>query len=97
MSRLISKSLCVACALAISGSAFAQDMLIRNAKVHTATSRGTLENADVLVRNGRISAVGQGLQAGSATVVDAGGRALTPACRIASGPPQALIRPSVIS
>lgn len=79
MNKSISKTLVAACALALSGTAFAQDMLIRNAKVHTATSRGTLENADVLVRNGRIAAVGQGLQGGSATVVDAGGRALTPA------------------
>ena len=79
MNRVISKSLVVACALALSGTAFAQDLLIRNAKVHTATSRGTLENTDVLVRDGRIAAVGQGLQGGNATVVDAGGRALTPA------------------
>ncbi|WP_237577793.1 amidohydrolase family protein [Noviluteimonas dokdonensis] len=57
----------------------AQDLLVRNAKVHTATSRGTLEHADVLVRNGRIAAVGANLQAGNATVVEANGRALTPA------------------
>ena len=38
----------------------AQDLLIRNATVHTATARGTLQNADVLVRDGRISAVGSG-------------------------------------
>ena len=79
MNGLLRKSLVFACAFALSGTALAQDLLIRNAKVHTATSRGTLENADVLVRNGRISAVGQGLQGGNATVVDAGGRALTPA------------------
>ncbi|WP_231734365.1 amidohydrolase family protein [Noviluteimonas gilva] len=57
----------------------AQDLLVRNAKVHTATSRGTLEHADVLVRNGRIAAIGTNLQAGDATVVEANGRALTPA------------------
>jgi len=81
MSRrsMFKAALASACLLALSGHAFAQDVLIRNAKVHTATSRGTLENADVLVRGGRISAVGQGLQAGNATVVDASGRALTPA------------------
>ena len=74
-----SKTLAVACALALSGTAMAQDLLVRNAKVHTATSRGTLEHADVLVRNGRIAAVGTNLQAGNATVVEANGRALTPA------------------
>lgn len=60
-------------------SSFAQDLLIRNATVHTATSRGTLQNADVLVRNGKIAAVGNGLAAGNAQVVDAQGRPLTPA------------------
>ncbi|HET7126638.1 MAG TPA: amidohydrolase [Lysobacter sp.] len=72
--------------LAASGIASAQDMpsspqalLIRNATVHTATARGTLQNADVLVKDGRIAAVGQGLAAGDATAIDAQGRPLTPA------------------
>src|SRR3546814_11069507 len=51
-----------ALALAFGGNAFAQDpgsdpgqaVLIRNATVHTATARGTLQGADVLVRDGRI-------------------------------------------
>lgn len=68
----------------VSTNAFAQDVLIRNATVHTATSRGTLQNADVLVRGGRIAAVGNGLSAGDAPasnvqIVDAQGRPLTPA------------------
>jgi len=80
MTRItMTKALVAACALALSGSVFAQDVLIQHAKVHTATARGTLENADVLVRNGRISAVGTGLAAGNATVIDAKGRELTPA------------------
>ena len=67
------------CALAsLPFAAPAQDLLIRNATVHTVTERGTLERADVLVRNGRIAAVGTGLAAAGATVVDANGRALTP-------------------
>ena len=65
--------------LALSGLASAQDVLIRNATVHTATARGTLQSADVLVRNGRIAAVGSGLVAGNAMVVDAQGKPLTPA------------------
>lgn len=68
-------------------SAFAQDpaaepapaLLIRNATVHTASARGTLQNTDVLVQGGRIAAIGSGLSATGAQIVDAGGRPLTPA------------------
>jgi len=60
------------------GNAAAQDLLIRNATVHTATAQGTLQGADVRVRDGRIAAVGQGLAADGATVVEAGGMPLTP-------------------
>ena len=63
----------------LSANASAQDLLIRNATVHTATSRGTLQHADVLVRGGRIAAVGSGLSAGTAQVIDAQGKPLTPA------------------
>jgi hypothetical protein len=60
-------------------SALAQDVLIRNARVHTATAQGTLEHADVLVGNGVIRAVGPGLLATpNAQVVDAKGLPLTP-------------------
>jgi hypothetical protein len=55
-------------------------VLIRNATVHTAGAQGTLRNADVLVGNGVIRAVGQGLAAtANAQVIDAQGRPLTPA------------------
>ncbi|MCL1635755.1 amidohydrolase family protein [Luteimonas sp. SX5] len=57
----------------------AQDLLIRNATVHTATTRGTLQNTDVLVRGGKIAAVGSNLQAGGVQAIDAQGRPLTPA------------------
>jgi hypothetical protein len=60
------------------GLTAAQDLLIRNATVHTATSQGTLKNTDVLVKNGRIAAIGQALSAGTATVVEANGKPLTP-------------------
>ena len=68
--------LCALAALPLAASA--QDLLIRNARVHTVTERGTLERTDVLVRNGRIAAVGTGLAAAGATVIDANGRPLTP-------------------
>ena len=66
--------------LLLAGPANAQDLLIRNATVHTATSQGTLQNADVLVQGGTIRAIGRGLSAtGNVQVVDAGGKSLTPA------------------
>lgn len=66
-------------ACAAGSAASAQDLLIRNARVHTASAAGTLADADVLVRGGRIAALGPGLAApAGATVIDAGGRALTP-------------------
>ena len=61
-------------------NAFAQDVLIRNATVHTAGSQGTLQNADVLVQGGVIRAVGANLQApASVSVVEANGKPLSPA------------------
>jgi hypothetical protein len=71
---------CVACVvLLLSDLALAQDVLIRGATVHTVSDRGVLENADVVIRAGRIETVGTGLTApAGATTVDARGRALTP-------------------
>lgn len=56
----------------------AQSVLIRGATVHTAGAQGSLQNTDVLVRNGRIAGIGAGLSAGDAQVVEANGRPLTP-------------------
>lgn len=59
-------------------TAIAQDVLIRNATVHTIT-QGSREQTDVLVRNGRIAAVGSGLEAPAGfEVVDATGMHLMP-------------------
>lgn len=65
-------------ALSLPAIAPAQDLLIRNATVHTLTERGTLEGTDVLVRGGRIASIGRGLAAAGATEIDARGRPLTP-------------------
>ncbi len=79
MSRLALKSLAVAALSFLALSASAQDLLIRNATVHTADARGTLENTDVLVRDSNIAAVGSGLTAPAGVqVVEAEGRRLTP-------------------
>jgi len=68
------------CALLAAGSVSAQDLLIRDATVHTATAQGTLQHGDVLVRGGVIRAVGSGLAApAGVAVVEARGRPLTPA------------------
>ena len=77
--RVLRATALALCAALAAQGAFAQDVLIRNATVHTATERGTLQGADVLVQGGKIAAVGHGLAAGSAQVVDAGGQPLTPA------------------
>jgi hypothetical protein len=65
--------------LMFAGAVQAQDVLIRHATVHTAGTRGTIKNADVLVQGGIIRAIGAGLPAPvGVPVFDAKGRALTP-------------------
>src|SRR5687768_14590416 len=53
------------------------DTLIRNATVLTIT-RGTLTNTDVLLRNGKIAAVGKNLNAENARVIDGTGKFVMP-------------------
>lgn len=53
------------------------DVLIKNATVMTA-SRGTLENTDILIRGGKIARIGKNLPAGTARVIDATGKFVTP-------------------
>lgn len=62
-----------------SGVASAQNVLIRNATVHTAGAQGTLRETDVLVRDGTIAAIGKQLSATGVETIDAQGRPLTPA------------------
>jgi hypothetical protein len=73
------RAILVAALLLVPALAGAQDFLIRGARVHTAGDAGTLAGADVLVRDGRIAAVGSNLAAPEgATVVEAKGRPVTP-------------------
>ncbi|MBP6749421.1 MAG: amidohydrolase family protein [Xanthomonadaceae bacterium] len=72
-------ALTIALSLGVGASAFAQNVLIRNATVHTAGAQGTLQNTDVLVRNGTIAAIGKNLSANGVETVDAEGKPLTPA------------------
>ncbi|MFW6198432.1 MAG: amidohydrolase family protein, partial [Acidobacteriota bacterium] len=52
--------------------------LVRNATIWTQDEAGILEGADVLVRDGKIAAIGSGLEAGDAEVIDASGMHVTP-------------------
>ncbi len=54
-----------------------QDILIRNATVLTA-AKGTLENTDILIRNGKIERIGKNISAAGAYVIDATGKFVTP-------------------
>jgi imidazolonepropionase-like amidohydrolase len=54
-----------------------QNVLFRNATVWTGEAAGVLANTDVLVKNGKISAIGKNLSASGAIVVDATGKHLT--------------------
>ena len=56
----------------------AKTYLIKGATVWTNEEDSVLENTDVLLRNGKIAGIGQGLAAGGATVIDAEGMHLTP-------------------
>jgi imidazolonepropionase-like amidohydrolase len=55
-----------------------ETILIKNATVWTNEKEGILQNADVLVQNGKISAVGKNLSNAGAKVIDGTGKYLTP-------------------
>lgn len=79
MLRNVLKPAALCLALAVAMPAFAQDLLIKHATVHTAGARGTLKDADVLIQGGIIRAVGKDLLITPNTpVFDAKGQALTP-------------------
>jgi len=70
----------LAALLLMTTAASAQDLLVRGATVATASARGNVEDADVLVQGGIIRTVGRGLSAPAGVpVVEAKGRMLTPA------------------
>ena len=78
--RLLPRALLLLAGACAAPALFAQDLLIRNATVHTAAARGSLEYSDVLIQGGVIRAVGSGLSApAGVAVVEAAGKPLTPA------------------
>lgn len=60
------------------GQVQAETLLIKGGKVHTLADAGTLEHADVLVRDGHIEAVGPSLNVSADKVIDAAGKIVTP-------------------
>lgn len=56
----------------------ARDVLIRNGTVWTSDEAGVMPNTDVLLRNGKIAAIGKNLSAGKAQIIDATGKHVTP-------------------
>jgi imidazolonepropionase-like amidohydrolase len=56
----------------------AETVLFKNATVWTSDKDGILQNTDVLIENGKIKAIGKGLAAGNAKVIDATGKHLSP-------------------
>jgi imidazolonepropionase-like amidohydrolase len=55
-----------------------ETILIKNATVWTNEKEGILQNADVLIKNGKIAAVGKNLSDASARIIDGTGKHVTP-------------------
>ncbi|MBL0181673.1 MAG: amidohydrolase family protein [Chitinophagaceae bacterium] len=55
-----------------------ENILIKNGTVWTSEATGKLENTDVLVKNGKIAAIGKNLSDPTAKVIDATGKNVTP-------------------
>jgi imidazolonepropionase-like amidohydrolase len=78
MKRALLAGLCAGAVIAAQPAA-AGSIVIRNATVHTLAKSGTLKNADLVITDGKITAIGQSLKApADAQVIDAAGRPVTP-------------------
>ena len=71
------KSSLIALALAVPSASFAESFAITNATVHTVTAQGVLENATVVVENGKVIAINPETVNADVTI-DAEGKMLTP-------------------
>lgn len=56
----------------------AENILIKNATVWTSDAAGKLEGTDILVKNGKIAAVGKNLTDATAKIIDATGKHVSP-------------------
>lgn len=69
----------VAALLFLSAPALAEVIAISGARVHTMSAAGTIDNATVLIENGRIAAVGTRVPVpDGTTLIDASGKVITP-------------------
>ncbi|MDB5472223.1 MAG: amidohydrolase [Caulobacter sp.] len=76
---LLASSALVGAALLIAGPAAAQTYAITNARIETVTAAGPIANGTIVIKDGKIAAVGAGVQApAGATVIDARGGVVTP-------------------
>lgn len=67
------------CGLLAAGQAAAQALFVNDATVHTMGPQAVLQDADILVRDGRIQAIGAGLPIpADAVLIEAAGRPVTP-------------------
>jgi len=64
--------------LLISSFSLSEELLLKNAKVHTATDRGTLENTDILIRDGVIVRIGKNIVSSRAEEKDLSGKTISP-------------------
>ena len=64
--------------LLISSFSLSEELLLKNAKVHTATDRGTLEKTDILIRDGVIVRIGKNIASSRADERDVSGKVITP-------------------
>lgn len=55
-----------------------ENLLIKNATVWTSEKDGNLQNTDILVKNGKIAAIGKNLSDATAKIIDATGKNVTP-------------------
>jgi len=73
------KRVLLLCAAALSAPALAAPIAITGATAHTARGEEVIQNATIIIDNGRITAIGAGLPApAGATVIDAKGQPVTP-------------------
>ena len=64
--------------LFVSTFCLTEELLLKNAKIHTASDRGTLENADILIRDGIIVRIGKNLVSSRAVERDLSGKIISP-------------------
>ncbi|MRX26800.1 amidohydrolase family protein [Kangiella sp. HZ709] len=74
----LSKFLLAGLVAATSFTVSAESILIKNAKIHTLGSQGTLQQSDVFINNGKIISVGKKLTNSADRVIDATDKVVTP-------------------